>query len=180
MSKLNYDSGDERDESARTKGLRKKMNLSCVTSAISAGLFQAAMEKLMISKSKDRKDKALEFEAKQLMEAEVIDTPPPLMKLVPHLGAGGAVKRTTDEVGGFGADLFSQNKLPKEEEGGYYGYVYDGDACCKGDAYYPDGKVAGTDAMLSPGESSPGASTPSTEVESYAGGEEDDILDNKT
>jgi hypothetical protein len=159
-----------------------------VQSAISAGLFQQAMEKLMISKAQDRKDKEFEFKAKQLMEEPLMDTPPPL-KHVPWLGAaGGAMKRTTFEVGGFGAEMFSQKKIPRELPGGYHSNTTyedgewsksdadhpdkkvagDKDACCKGEAYHPDEKVAGLVDMFS-SESSPGAGTPSTE-DSCAGG----------
>ena len=199
MSELNYDSDgviyDSGEDSTHTIGLRRDFEVQCVSNAITAGLVTAAMEKMILSRKKDRADKAQKFK-KELMEGRVIDMPPPL-KLVPYLGAaGGAVKRATYEVGGFGAEMFSHSKIPKGKEGGYHSNAYDDgawsksdayhpdtkvagdeDACCKGEAYHPDMKVAGLDAMFS-SESSPGAGTPSTECS--AGGEEDDILDNKT
>jgi hypothetical protein len=195
LSKLNDDSADDGPRSA---GLRKIMMISCEQSALYAGIFHQDMEKLKISKAQDREDKEFEFKAKQLMEEPLMDTPPP-KKHVPWLGAaGGAMKRTTIEVGGFSAELLSK-KIPRELPGGYHSNTTyedgewsksdaghpdkkvagDKDACCKGEAYHPDKKAAGLVDMFS-SESSPGAGTPSTEVDSCAGGEEDDILDKLT
>ena len=192
MSELNYDS---EGDSTRTIELRRDFQVQCVANAMTAGLVIAAMDKMILSRKKDRKDKAQMCKAKQLMEERVIDTPPPL-KLVPHLSAaGGALKR--DEVGVFSAEMFSLSKIPKGEEGDFHSNTCDDgawgksdayqpdtkvagekDACCKDEAYHPDEKVAGLVDMFS-SESSPGAGTPSTE-ESCAGGEEDDILDKLT
>jgi hypothetical protein len=181
MSELNYDS---EGDSTRTIELRRDFQVQCVANAMTAGLVIAAMEKMILSRKKDRKDKAQMYKAKQLMEERVIETPPLML-------AGGALKRDTYEVGGFSAEMVSLSKIPKGEEGDYHSNTCDDgawsksdanhpdtkvagekDACCKDEAYHPDEKVAGLVDMFS-SESSPGAGTPSTEDV----GEEDDILE---
>jgi hypothetical protein len=183
MSKLNHNG-----ESAKTEALREKMELDALANAEASKAFLSAVAGLKLSVSEDR----LEFQRQ--MKGRVADTPPPVKdKHVPHLGgAGGGGEKRTGDMGCF-SDLFTHQKLlkplkAKEEDESYYGsYAYDGscayDSYGKG-AYDPDAKDAETDgvveAMCSPGgESTPGASTPSTEVES-CGGTEDNILDKKT
>jgi hypothetical protein len=183
MSKTDYLDYDSEGDSEETTELCKDFLVQCYANAMTAGLVIDAADKMFASRKKDRESKA---KAKQLVEGRVIDTPPPL-KLVPHLGAAGGLKR--DEVGVFSAEMFSLSKIPKEKDGDFHSNTGDDGAWSKSDENHPDTGVAGdknakmkgskddtVEALFGSSESSPGAGTPSTED----GGEEDDILETTT
>jgi hypothetical protein len=174
------------NDSAETMALRVEVELNAEAAANASMAFVGKLAQLKVSERGDRTER----EQNRIMKGPMGDTPSPMKALhAPHLGSGG--KRIGDMGTIFGyKKMLKGDSIKLQKEGdhseSYGGCAYDSRDPYAKSAYDPHAKsteeVEVVDAMCSSGgESTPGASTPSTEVESCGGtpGGEDDVLDNK-